>query len=196
MIQEPDHYHDLDAVQSAAWGLLVRGVNDRRSPAHHPAVATVSPSGMPQVRTVVLRGCDPRTRTLTFHTDARSAKVEALAAHPFAVVHVYGPKQKIQLRLDARVTLHAADDIAAGRWERTRDMSRQCYRVTTAPGSAIESVEAIDFDRSHAESGYAHFVVVQARVTALEWLYLSAQGHRRARFEYARADTSATWLVP
>ncbi|MFP3387127.1 pyridoxamine 5'-phosphate oxidase family protein, partial [Tritonibacter sp. SIMBA_163] len=56
---------------------MIRGVHDRHAPARHPTLATVSPAGMPQARTVVLRGADKQAATLTLYTDVHSDKVRA-----------------------------------------------------------------------------------------------------------------------
>ena len=75
-------YDDLDGSCAHAWALLARGVKDRRSPFHTPGLATVSPEELPEIRTVVLRGCDPQTRNLRFHTDTRSAKIADMQKQP------------------------------------------------------------------------------------------------------------------
>jgi pyridoxamine 5'-phosphate oxidase len=69
----PSFYDDLDGTLAEAWRLISRGVADRRSPFHHPVVATIGGDGAPQARTVILRACDPAAQRLRFHTDARSA---------------------------------------------------------------------------------------------------------------------------
>ena len=48
-------------------------------------------------------------------------------------------------------------------------------------------------DRYAPERGSReHFAVVRAEVTAIDWLELHADGHRRARFD----NDGATWLTP
>ena len=127
-------YDDLDGSCAHAWALLARGVKDRRSPFHTPGLATVSPEGLPEIRTVVLRGCDPQTRNLRFHTDTRSAKIADMQKQPQAALHFYDPGAKIQLRVRARLELLTGEAHASA-WDNTRPMSRECYQVTQAPGS-------------------------------------------------------------
>jgi pyridoxamine 5'-phosphate oxidase len=43
---------------------LIRGVRDRHAPTRHPTLATVTPDGRPQARTVVLRAADQPAGTL------------------------------------------------------------------------------------------------------------------------------------
>ena len=46
---------DLQAFLAEGWQHLRRGAADGRSPARYPSFATVSPEGVPEVRTVALR---------------------------------------------------------------------------------------------------------------------------------------------
>jgi pyridoxamine 5'-phosphate oxidase len=96
---------DLAGLHSEVWLRLTRGVHDRHAPARHPTLATVSPDGRPQARTVVLRAADKAAGTLDIHTDLRSAKVADLRATPFAALHVWDAAAHLQLRLEAQFTL-------------------------------------------------------------------------------------------
>jgi len=44
------------------------------------------------------------------------------------------------------------------------------------------------------EVGYKNFTVIQCKIKSIEWLYLAANGHRRARFELG--NNKEYWLVP
>ncbi|MBO6781963.1 MAG: pyridoxamine 5'-phosphate oxidase family protein [Alphaproteobacteria bacterium] len=192
----PDHYSDLDAVLETAWALLEAGVADRAAAAHTPVLASVDAGGAPQARTVVLRGCDRAARQLRIHTDRRSDKVDDLRANPNAVLHVYAPSEKIQLRLHADASLHTDDRVAVRAWEATRWFSRICYQVTKAPGARLDDPGDVAFDADATNEGAEHFMVVRLQVTTLEWLYLDRRGHRRARFSWSGEGWSGEWLVP
>ena len=112
-------YDDLEGSCAHAWALLARGVKDRHSPFHTPGLATVSPEGLPEIRTVVLRGCDPQTRNLRFHTDTRSAKIADMQKQPQAALHFYDPGGKIQLRVRARLELLTGEAYTSA-WDKTR----------------------------------------------------------------------------
>jgi len=191
----PDFYNDLDMSLRAAWALLGRGAKDRKAPAHTPVLAT-NGAGAPSVRTVVLRGCDREARTLRFHTDRRSAKVPQIEADPAGAVLVYDPKQKIQLRLDCRLSVHIGDQIARDAWAATRDFSRICYQVMQGPGEAVSDPREVPFSSDDSNDGWNHFAVIAALVTRIEWLYLAHQGHRRAEFVWQDGDWQGRWLVP
>ncbi|MGR8920092.1 MAG: pyridoxamine 5'-phosphate oxidase family protein [Gammaproteobacteria bacterium] len=194
-MHEPDFYDDLALTLNAACRLLERGVSNRRLLAHTPTVATIGADGHPRVRTVVLRGCDRERRQLRFHTDRRSAKLAEIAAEPAVALHVYEPREKMQLRLAGRASVHLDDDAADERWAATRPGSRVCYQVRPAPGSEVTDPAAVPFDAAASDDGRRHFAVVTVELATLEYLYLAAGGHRRARFDLANGD-QGTWLVP
>ena len=173
--------------------MLERGANDRKAAFHTPSVATIGADGRPSIRTVVLRACDVADRHVRFHTDTRSGKIAELQANPKAAMHFYDAGAKLQLRLSVHLELLDGEDYAAA-WEATRPMSRECYQVTTAPGSVLQDPYDVAFDAQATQDGEDHFVPVRARVEQMEWLYLAARGHRRALFDFVN-DTQY-WLVP
>ena len=47
---------------------------------------------------------------------------------------------------------------------------------------------------AQSEEGYKNFTVIKCKIKSIEWLYLAAKGHRRAKFNF---DTNKNaWLVP
>lgn len=195
-------YDDLAAALAEAWAQLRRGAADRRAAFHTPCLATVRADGTPSARTVVLRAVEQETATLRFHTDRRSAKVEEIAGRPEVALHFYDPGRKIQLRVEGLARLHRDDPVAAAAWQATRPFSRACYRVPATPGEEIAAPLPADLGPAqlgHAEQGEAgaeHFAAVVVTLRSIEWLYLAARGHRRARFLRAGEIWEKTWLVP
>ena len=194
----PRFYDDLDASLLEAWHLLRRGVHDRRSPFHTPAVATLRDDGFPTARTLVLRAVDERQRHLRFHTDARSAKFREISADPRVAVHFYDASRKIQLRIDGRASLHRDDELADTAWRGMRPFSRACYRVATGPGAHLESPQAPSNVGAtlDPEAGRENFTALCVSIESLEWLYLAARGHRRARYAWIDGEVQGTWLAP
>lgn len=186
-------YDDLAGSCAYGWSMLERGANDRKAAFHTPSVATLRADGRPSIRTVVLRGCDVAHKSLRFHTDTRSGKIAELQANPKAAMHFYDAGAKLQLRLSVHLDMLEGKDYEAA-WAATRPMSRECYQVTTAPGSALQDPYDVTFDAQATQDGEDHFVPICARVEQMEWLYLAARGHRRALFDFV-ADTQS-WLVP
>ena len=46
-----------------------------------------------------------------------------------------------------------------------------------------------------SEDGYKNFTVIKCKIKSIEWLYLAAKGHRRAKFEFGD-NKKVYWLVP
>jgi pyridoxamine 5'-phosphate oxidase len=196
----PSYYDDLDASLAHAFGLLSRGVADRRSEFHHPVVATVGSDGRPRLRTVILRGFDMAKRELRFHTDRRAQKVAELAAEPRISLLGYDPAAKIQLRIEGRAVPHTDDAVADAAWEAAKFFSRQCYGIAPGPGTPLNAGADFALPETTEEGtapGRAHFTAVVVTMDSLEWLYLAAQGHRRARFVWdGEGAFSSSWLAP
>ena len=97
--------------------------------------ATVSPLGMPEVRTVVLRHLgeagDP-----SFASDARSPKVLSLAAKPYLELCLWRRDAGIQLRLFGRVRLHTDDGLARLVWNALPAQTRGLFHAE-APGAPL-----------------------------------------------------------
>jgi pyridoxamine 5'-phosphate oxidase len=195
----PSFYDSLDETLAEAWRLIGRGTADRRSAFHHPTVATVGLDGGPRLRTMILRGCDVAIRQLRFHTDARSEKIRELTREPRIGVHFYDPGAKVQVRLEGTAMLNATNAVADAAWAGSRVFSRQCYGIAPGPGTPLDMADAFDLPETTEEAtlaGRANFVAVTVDIQALEWLYLAAQGHRRARFTWAGSAATMCWLAP
>ncbi len=193
----PAFYDDLSLTETEAWRRLVEGAVDRRSPYHLMQIATLGlDSGgqiSPRVRTVVLRAADVAGRQLRFHTDARSPKMAEISQYPQVQALFYDPGLKVQLRLDA-FAAPAPEALRAAAWATTGRHGRHCYAVTRPPSTPQDGPAAAFAET--AEPGV--FCPILLTVQALDWLYLAAEGHRRARFTYAGDGTlsNAHWLVP
>lgn len=204
-----DGWTTLDAVLEGTWTTLVRGAATAKSAFHAPALATVSPDGAPDVRTVILRVCEPEPRTLVCHTDRRSPKLDHLTAEPRVGWLFYDASRKVQVRATAIATVHAEDALADARWEASSLSSRRCYLAPFIPGGETPA----DHDGPHpnlptdisdrlptdAETapGRAQFAVIRTQITSLDWLYLRYDGHRRARFTWDNDGAlTAAWVMP
>ena len=187
-------YDDLDGSCAHAWALLARGVKDRRSPFHTPALATVTQDGLPEIRTVVLRGCDSHARNLRFHTDTRSGKIAELNDNPFAAMHFYDAGAKIQLRVRARLELLTGEAMQARGTIRAHEP--RMLSGDTGARLPLSTPADVVFDAAATNDGADHFAPVVAHVRQIEWLYLAARGHRRALFDFTASEPQHSWLVP
>ena len=202
----PDHHNDLVATLKFAWQMIGRGVQDRRSAFHTPVFATHNADG-PQARVLVLRAFDVAPRTLTFHTDMRSAKLLELGSEPRVALTFYDAARKAQVRINGTCSVHAGDALSHQRWSASRPSSLRCFAgaqpgaVSAVPTSGLpaqmEGREPELAELAHAEPNFA---VLTVAVQRLEWLHLHTRGQRRAAFVWAEntGDSSCDmqWLNP
>jgi pyridoxamine 5'-phosphate oxidase len=200
MLSTPPFADTLILTLEAAFGFLKDAVESRRSPMHTPSVATIGLDGQPRTRIVVLRGFDGSARTVRFHTDQRSEKFLELSADPRLSMLFYDPAVKAQIRLEGQVKLHRDDGIAEDAWQASQAMSRHCYATEPASGSVIETGGAfiVPKGRELSDDGKPNFVAVVLHFNRLEWLWLGADGHRRALFDWLKDDREPRmrWLAP
>ena len=190
----PTNYHDaeLSRLDYIIWSLLAEGVCDAKSPFHTPALATLADTG-PQVRTVVLRHADPQMRQIGCHTDWRSSKCREIENDNRVSWLFYDRERKIQLRLAGSVTLNKDDEYALKRWKYSSNSSRKCYASPHAPGTPLDEPPAAAID---PESGWRNFSVLLCSVQVMDWLFLSATGHRRAVLALQHDAWVARWVAP
>ena len=202
----PDHYNDLAATLKFAWQMIGRGVQDRRSAFHTPVLATHSADG-PQARVLVLRACDVASRTLTFHTDTRSAKMPELTVDPRVALTFYDAARKAQVRINGTASVHSGDALAHQRWLASRPSSLRCYlgaqpgAVSVEPTSGLPAhVMGREPELAELAGAEPYFAVIEVAVHRLEWLHLHTRGQRRALFvwpaELSGEGVSMQWLNP
>ena len=200
----PDHHNDLPATLKFAWQMLGRGVQDRRSAFHTPVLSTHSADG-PQARVLVLRAFELATRSLTFHTDTRSAKLLDLAADPRVALTFYDAARKVQLRINGTCTVHAGNALSHQRWSASRPSSLRCFagappgRISAVPTSGLPvQLEGREPELAELADAEQHFAVLTVAVQQLEWLHLHSRGQRRAAFAWRSVDANCDmqWLNP
>lgn len=204
-------FDDLEAVLADVWRRLAVAADDRGSQFRTPVLATLTQDGLPSARVVILRSADPAARVLEIYSDARSQKIRELELQPSASLLFYDSTALIQLRLTVRVTVLSDSATVTRAWEALGQHSRRDYQALSAPASPLaapgsgladspmeqDSTPEQDEAGEQDETGRRNFRVLSARVESLDWLRLSNQGHRRARFSWNGPVVSeATWLVP
>lgn len=195
---------NLEVVLADIWRRLVRGKADRRSAFHTPVVSTVSPSGVPEQRVMVLREVNQSRAAMRFHTDNRTAKCASLTTNTSVSVLGYDVGAKIQIRVTGNGRIETQGGTADQAWHSSVPSSRRCYVAEAAPGafSAVPtsglpaSVENRVPDIAETEIGRENFAVLMIEIDQLEWLYLAHDGHRRARFVRNGNDWVGNWLIP
>jgi hypothetical protein len=188
----------LPQVLDAVWNALARGVQDRWTPWALPMLATVGARGQPEARVIALRGADRATRTLTFHTDVRSAKAAALAAERRAAVTFWDPGDAVEARFTGRVTLHHDDDLALACWQDASALSKSAAAIALAPGTPLSRPTPFAqlVQEGSADMAFSHFAALVVEIEMLDWLWLGPRDLRRARFEWGGRDGAGQWIVP
>lgn len=199
---EVQSVESLPEFWDRVWRTLNLAVGTARHPFHTPTVATVE-DGQPRARVVVLRHADENSRTLRFHTDWRTPKVEQLAANPQVELCFYSPDDRLQVRATGIARVHHQNDFATERWQASALLSRRCYTAPTAPGTPVAApasglpveLEGREPTEEEAAPGYDAFCVVDIAVTEIDALLLVFTGHRRAQWR-AKENWNGTWRIP
>ena len=198
---QPAYYEDLVDIQNKYWSMLDDAVTNRGSPFRIPVFICAHQDEI-DGRIVVLRKSDRANKLLQFHTDLRSSKVDILKNNNKASLLFYDKEEKIQLRVKVDCEINNQNSTTEDSWIKTQHISRRCYLTDNPPGTTSENptsgmiskLEDFDYTMEQSEEGYKNFTVVQCKIEFIEWLYLAAKGHRRAKFDLE--TNKNTWLVP
>ena len=198
---QPAYYDDLGEIQNKYWSMLDDAVTNRASSFRIPVFICGYQDEI-DGRIVVLRKSDRKRNLLQFHTDLRSPKVDILKQNQNASLLFYDKEEKIQLRVKVECEINNQNSTTDESWKKTQHISRRCYLTDSPPGTSSENptsgmiskLEDFDYTMEQSEEGYKNFTVIKCNIKSIEWLYLAAKGHRRAKFDIDSGKK--TWLVP
>ncbi|MCR6497471.1 pyridoxamine 5'-phosphate oxidase family protein [Shinella sp. CPCC 101442] len=169
-----------------------------RSPFNFLQLATTGADGAPQLRTIVLRGCNVERGTLSFVTDMRSPKIREIQDEPRVALVGFDPTASVQLRLSGKAAIVSDEAERRAMWEALRERTLILFDAPHAPGTVLgdgnQPLEAVE--PSATGSAYDRFALVTVTLTRLEWLDLSPPDHIRYAFERQGADWRGTRLAP
>ena len=198
---QPAYYEDFNEIKKKIWLMLDDAVKNRASQFRIPTFICGNDNKI-DGRIVVLRKSDKSNNLVQFHSDIRSDKIEILKKNPNASMLFYDKEEKIQVRLKVKCAINHKNDITKASWDKTQHISRKCYLVEKGPGTPSDvptsglkpELDNFNYTKEQSEAGYKNFTVIQCNIKSIEWLYLAAKGHRRARFNLENSKDS--WLVP
>jgi len=198
---QPAYYEDFSEIKKKIWLMLNDAVTNRGSQFRIPTFICGDQSDF-DGRIVVLRKSDQQNSFVQFHSDIRSDKIEKLKKNSNAAILFYDKEEKIQVRLKVKCKINHKNNVTKESWSKTQHISRKCYLVNNAPGTESDiptsglkpELDNFEFTMEQSEKGYKNFTVIQCKIKSIEWLYLAAKGHRRARFDLEANED--TWLVP
>ncbi len=198
---QPAYYEDLKEIKKKIWSMLDDAVTNRSSQFRIPVFICGDQKDF-DGRIVVLRKSDQSNSLVQFHSDIRSDKIQKLKNNKSASMLFYDKEEKIQVRLKVECTINHNNETTKESWSKTGHISRKCYLVENGPGTESPNptsglkpeLDNFEFTMEQSEEGYKNFTVIQCKIKTIEWLYLAAKGHRRARFEVD--NNKEYWLVP
>ena len=193
----------LEVVLDEVWAMLKKGAARFNDPFHCPVLGTSHEEGC-NLRTVILRQFNLPERILVCHTDARAPKAREIKEFNRVAWLFYHPRKKVQLRISGKATLHAADQFADDQWAAAGITSRLNYAASEPPGTSVDKPTSglPDFLKNkvstllESEKARRHFMSIACQIDSLDWLRLSLQGNRRARFAWDEKGMRSTWVIP
>ena len=198
---QPAYYEDFNEIKKKIWLMLDDAITNRSSQFRIPTFICGDQSDF-DGRIVVLRKSDQKNKIVQFHSDIRSDKIEKLKKNSRAAMLFYDKEEKIQVRFKVECVVNHNNEVTKESWSKTQHISRKCYLVDNGPGTISDEptsglkpeLDNFDYTKEQSEEGYKNFTVIQCKVKSIEWLYLAAKGHRRARFDLE--NNKDNWLVP
>ena len=198
---QPAYYEDFNEIIKKIWLMLDDAITNRSSQFRIPTFICGDHSDF-DGRIVVLRKSDKINNIVQFHSDIRSDKIKKLKKNSNASMLFYDKEEKIQVRLKVECKVNHNNDVTKESWSKTQHISRKCYLVHNGPGTESATptsglkpeLDNFEFTMEQSEEGYKNFTVIQCKIKVIEWLYLAAKGHRRAKFDLETGKD--TWLVP
>ena len=186
----PAYYEDLSEIKNKIWLMLDDSITNRASPFRIPVFICGNQNDF-DGRIVVLRKSVQSNNLVQYHSDIRSDKIDKLKKNKNASMLFYDKEEKIQVRLKVECIVNHYNEITKESWSKTQHISRKCYLVNNGPGTESKTptsglkteLDNFEFTMEQSEEGYKNFTVIQCKIKSMEWLYLAAKGHRRARFD-------------
>ncbi len=196
-----DHLNDLVKLRTLIWERLEAAAGDSAQPWSLAQFASQSKQG-PELRTLVLRRCQPESRTLSWHTDLRSPKCQQILDDCKTSVLFWDPTENVQLTLRGTSVVRSIGPRVDEEWERSALTSRRAYLGELSPGTKQDQLcvnfpeEFIDRPPTEEESqsGKANFGVITTRIQEMDLLILKQSGNVRAKFYWnAEKSGDGTW---
>jgi hypothetical protein len=193
---------DLQEIYDRITTELSSALHSKNHPFKNACLATVSPLGVPEARTLVMRAFRSNDYHLRFHSDYRSNKIKSLMNNPNIKILFYDQINKIQIILSALASVHYEDEITLNAWSETKKLYKLRY-INPAPSSKIDQpsfnlrTKMTDQYMQEIEStGYKNFAVIACKFHQLEYLFLSCNGNQRALFSLEDNVLNMQWIAP
>ncbi|GHD46567.1 pyridoxamine 5'-phosphate oxidase [Thalassobaculum fulvum] len=189
---------DLDALVAHVLGRLSAATTDPAAPWRTPMLATLSQTGAPTLRTVVLRAVSVPDRSLRINTHRHSDKAGQIARNTAVELCLWDPVAGQQLRIAGDAAVEASGPTADATWTALGAAGRALYRGGPPPGTPTPGPRPLDHPPIDPNGGDRDaFAIVTVAWRSWDWVWLGADAHRRARIRWpADGDYEAAWVVP
>ena len=123
----------------------------------------------------------------------RSPKVIGLTQDPRIQLLMYDAGSRTQMRVSGKAEIHHGDKLADTLWNGLPEYGRGDYLSRQPPG---EQIAHPDDSWEDMTLGNLFFMALRIHIQEIDWLKLSAQGHRRALLSWDNGIYSGRWLTP
>ncbi|MGO1118798.1 pyridoxamine 5'-phosphate oxidase family protein [Rhodovibrionaceae bacterium A322] len=187
----------LREVQSA----LEAACKDPTDSLRYATLASLSPEGEADARTLVLRNLSHGQGQLSFFSDARAPKIQQLQTNPSCCLVFMAPEEGLQLRFRGKARIRLGDDDLVELWNSLPTSGRFNYLTRQAPGSPLdreagEDTNSQQDDSNHALASADNFAAIDVSIESLDWLLLGRKEHSRAHFSWTGESCTAQWVTP
>ena len=190
---------------SECWNLIELGIQSRKSNYHTMSLHYIA-NGKPKSINLIPRKLDKVSHQINCHTDYRSQKIKHLQKSPSVCGLFWCRDNKIQITIEATVSIVHNTDTTQAIWNNMRHMSKICYCSDIKPSTKTTSLSTGFTKEGWAQRNqvantpapYNNFSILQMNINSLERLHLSANGHSKIRF-FLNQETQAwthQWLTP
>jgi pyridoxine/pyridoxamine 5'-phosphate oxidase len=182
----------LDEIWEIIQLELKKGPTAKRHPFRFVVLSTAK-HGSVSSRWVVFRKFTEDLKLLIY-TDGRSEKCTELKDNPNASLLFYHDRHKLQIRIDAKVSLHQQDELTAKYWPGVKGSKPNDYLTVLAPGGKI-SDKAKGYEHD-PELDDQYFTILEFDPQKIEVLQLNGDRHLRAEFKKNQENWHSSFLVP
>jgi len=106
--------------------------------------------------------------------------------------------------LQGTARIETATPDADEAWSRSTPFARRCYMATQPPGTPLDGpasglppeIEGLQPSEDQLIPARAHFALLVAEISEIDWLHLANTGHRRARFSHTGKIWHGKWIAP
>ena len=159
---------DLKVILSEIFKEIKMATIDSRHSFRYPVLATTHKGALKQ-RVVILRKWIDE-ELLVFYSDSRTQKVAHIKNHPIVSICFFDSGRKTQVQINGTATLSSEFPLDL------EDHQKSDYNSEKPPGTKIVNLDEL------SNISELHFSKITVMIESIDWLQLSREGHRRAKF--------------